>query len=298
MSNVFLGTEGITSTSANYYANMAKELVQADAKKLEELKFITTTMGSVVGDSKYLLTKGESDINWIQQSLNRISDMNTLCAWLREAIKSKEEMLTSLPTFEKWLKEYRPEVTFEAPKRPDSIDQVEEINIVKSWDMNKRLRYLELEAKASTFGKQIHPNGSVNKARDEAHKAASNPTSVDGTGREALIYYKEVTLPIETIDSAFMNLQSKYRSFEQELNHLKAEIKEEVNKKNESLLKIYQDRIREYNQKLDEYYALGNTLRNEYNIWLIDQKETISKLKIVIPSNLKSIYQTVVNASK
>ena len=42
MNNVFFGQDGLTSTSANYYANIAKELQEAAAERLNNLRFFNT----------------------------------------------------------------------------------------------------------------------------------------------------------------------------------------------------------------------------------------------------------------
>lgn len=105
----------------------------------------------------------------------------------------------------------------------------------------------------------------------------------------ALKEVAEGTVDFVEVDNKFLSLQDWYRSYEKELNQMKAEIKEEVNKQN-------QQRTDDYQVLIDKYYAdhrvYNNTLidlRNKFNKWKISENERISQLKIVMPKDLNGI---------
>lgn len=105
--SVFFGNEGLTSTSANYYANIAQEMIQAATERLNGVKFYQVSVASIGGGEKQLMTVGQTSIGFIKNDLEKCAEMNSFCAWVREAIKKKEEMISYLAatSIEKWAKE-------------------------------------------------------------------------------------------------------------------------------------------------------------------------------------------------
>lgn len=294
MNNVYFGNEGLTSTSANFYANICKEMIQRTEERLNGVKFYQTSIAAIGSTIKQIMTEGTHDISFVEDALKEVAEANAFCAWVREAIKEKENQQDSVihKNIEDWAKEQGLEYP-ECPNYPNSFDNVTGQDIVDSWDINKRFKYLKLEAFASTIGKYIHPNGTFSKARNVMHKAISNPITKEGTGRDLILYYAEGTVDPMEVDNKFLSLQDWYRSYEKELNQMKAEIKEEVNKQN-------QQRANDYQVLIDKYYAdhrvYNNTLidlRNKFNKWKISENERISQLKIVIPKDLNGVFQRV-----
>nr|DAV59885.1 MAG TPA: hypothetical protein [Caudoviricetes sp.] len=47
--SVFFGNEGLTSTSANYYANVAQEMIQAATERLNSVRFYQVFVASIGG---------------------------------------------------------------------------------------------------------------------------------------------------------------------------------------------------------------------------------------------------------
>ena len=106
MDNVFFGESGLTSTSANHVANLAKEFVQNIENELKTIKFIDTSVSLIGSNEENILSEGACDdkILEIQDMLHSISQANSLIAWLREAIKAREDMLRENNglTIEEW----------------------------------------------------------------------------------------------------------------------------------------------------------------------------------------------------
>lgn len=87
--SVFFGSEGLTSTSANYYANVAQEMIQAATERLNSVKFYQISVASIGGGEKQLMTVGQTSLDFIKDDLEKSAEMNSFCAWVREAIKKK-----------------------------------------------------------------------------------------------------------------------------------------------------------------------------------------------------------------
>ena len=293
MTNVYFTTssEGITSTQGSFLCNIAKELQQAAINRLNSVKFFNTTISVIGSNEKQLMSAGNTSLDFIEEDLQLVASLNAFCAWVREAIKEKEEQQGDIRrlTFDEWAEQLFIELPT-SPKHPSKPSTVTEQSILDSWNIDKRNKYLELEAFASTIGKYIHPNGEYSCARERAHNAINKPISKEGSGRDTVLYHTTPSIDIEDVDNLYMFLQSKHREYEKQLNMMKAEIKESVtkltvenNQHYENLLEIYRNEYNEYNSKLLE-------LRSQYNTWITKTLENISKYKIAIPNNLKETF--------
>lgn len=300
MNNVYFAKEGeagMTSTTGSHYANIAKEMIKSTEKKLYGVKFYQTSISAIGSAEKQLMSQGSSDISFIDDALREIAEANSFCAWVREAIKEKEaqQLAVSRKDLDAWLEEQGIEIKKE-PKYPENVKIVEEQDIINTWDINKMNKYYRLEAYASTIGNYIHPGKNVknyNDARRAMHHAINNPITKEGSGRDTVLYYSEATVDPDMVDSQFLKMQDMHRSYEKELNAMKAELKETVNN-------INQQRYDEYQVKIDAYYAEDRAynawqkeMRNKLNKWKVSETERLSKLKIVIPKDLSGIFQKV-----
>ncbi len=292
--NVFLGKDGLTSTSANYYANIAQELIQSAIQRLNSVKFYQTSIKLIDGNADQLMTVGLSSADFIYKDLEKLAKMNSFCAWVREAIKKKDGMLAEVPRYsiEKWAEDNSIELP-ESPAYPTTSPKVDEQDIIDSWNAEKRNKYLTLEAFASTYGKYIHPKGAFSKARQDAHFAANNPIYTEGSGRDLILYYQASTIEVEKIDEMFMSLQDIYRSYEKELNAMKAELKEAVNKANIAIGIENQKKLADYKVVYDMYCLENEKLNNQFDNWKISEQERISQLKITLPTDLVEIFEEI-----
>ena len=297
MNNVYFGNEGMPSTTANHYANIAKEMIKCTEKKLYGVKFYQTSISAIGSSARQLMSQGSSDISFIDDALREIAEANSFCAWVREAIKEKEaqQLAVSRKDLNEWLKEQDIKVK-EEPVYPDSYDNISEQDVINTWDINKRNKYLRLEAYASTIGNYIHPGKAVrnyNDARIAMHNAINNPITKEGSGRDTILYYVETTVEPDIVDAQFLKMQDMHRNYEKELNAMKAELKETVNNINQQKCDEYQVKIDAYYAEHREYNAWRNEMRNKLNKWKVSETERLSKLKIVIPKDLNGIFQKV-----
>lgn len=300
MNNVYFAKEGeagMTSTTGSHYANIAKEMIKSTEKKLYGVKFYQTSISAIGSAEKQLMSQGSSDISFIDDALREIAEANSFCAWVREAIKEKEaqQLAVSRKDLYEWMKEQGIEIKKE-PEYPESVKTIEEKDIINTWDINKLNKYYRLESFASTIGTYIHPGKPVrnyNDARVDLHKVVNTPINVEGSGRDTILHYHVPTVTPDVVDAQFLKMQDMHRSYEKELNAMKAELKETVNNMNQQRYNDYQVKIDAYYAEERAYNAWQKEMRNKLNKWKVSETERLSKLKIVVPKDLSGIFQKV-----
>lgn len=278
--SVYLGEKGMTSTNANYLANLAKEISKKDETKLRKVSFVNSSV-ELINGSRKTLNSGWTNIAELEVCLNRISNMNAFCAQVREAIKAKENALKTIENLS--LNGFCKLKNIELPEEPE-VTLLTEQDIINKMDIKERNRYLELEAFAATFGKYIHPDGTISRAREDAFYREEAPNEVDGTGRDMVIYNYSPSVSTLELDKVFVSLQNKYREYEKQLNAIKFDIKEKLNTQNMLL-------VQEHNKELDAYHQKMQSIRNDLKLYVTKGREEIANLKIVIPEKLQSTYE-------
>ena len=274
--SIYLTSEkGVTTTSANHLANVAKEILKETETKLDMINFINSNVELINGTQKELV-KGMSDISDIISNLNRIANMHSFIAWMREGIKAKDNLLSKISSYS--VEDYCHDNDIEYPEAPEQFS-VTDLTIIGEMNVKERQRYLMLEAFAAAYGQYIHPSGTISTARAKMYEKVNEPSRLIGSGRDAIIYTYEPSLKPEEVEKMFLELQSKHRGYEKELNAMKFKIKEEVNKRNLKLLQDYNGEYADYRKKVED-------IRNKTKEYILKTQEEISKLKIVIPNEL------------
>lgn len=275
----------LTSTEAQNMCNLANELAGGLREQLTHLSFTNEYVSSILNtENKLKASEGIYDIKWIPEALNKIGQYNSLCAWLKEAIKSKEAMLDSI--------EY-PQFTLEAPIVPSKpCNYHEEYVMYNIWDADKLYEYYSLEAKAAAFGKALDMNGNnFTSARKELLAKTAAPCKVVGSGQDIVVYEYKASVTKDEVEYLQIELMKKHREFNASLNKLKAELKDTVDALNMQRLKDYNIALQEYNEKHDAYTAAYRKYIAEKESYMIQKKQEISKLHIAIPKDLMSTYK-------
>ena len=293
MNNVFFENGFLTSTEAQNICNIAKEAVTNEHERLSAVSFYDTEIASIISPEAFIKTKiSPNDISWISESLDKIGRYNALNAWLKEAIKAKEEAMdevdimdvTTLDFYEDYIKPEEPTIGY------DSFD---EEKVMSEWSADKLNRYYTLNSEAAVIGKYIHDSGAIAKARKDLVNKMANPSMVSGQGRETIVFKYIPSVDTEVVEGIYMSLLAKHRKLNAELNSLKAEIKETINKKNIEASIAFRDKHTEWEYKISEYYSLVKQRDAKINEYKISEKERISKLKINVPSSLMDTYKEI-----
>jgi hypothetical protein len=278
MKQQFFGDKGLTATSANHIANLAKEAYERLEAKLNTTSFIRETI-TVIGSTAETNVKLSQAglITLAPNILKEICEYKSLIAWLREAIKEKENLFKANKL---WVSD---EYTEHMKNRPQCAAYLTEQDVIESWTVKEQEDYLSLETICAVVGKYIHPNGPLSKAKTELSNRINKPVTTECSGRDTIIrrYYPECTE--EEVNVLFFNLQKNHREYQARLNGIKHKIdmtiREDVQKKDEAFKKA----IQEYNNKAEELIVADKLTREE-------KHKEIEALKIVIPNNLKSVY--------
>ena len=278
MEQIFLTSEkGLTSTSANYLCNIAKEHIKTLQKELEDFSAFDE-FKQLIGTSNCVQTAvGKENIGIFKDYIKAISNLNAFVAWLREAITYKDGILSNA------VNKIYDQMAEQMPVMPQRKTYTED-DIMKTWSQDKIVRYYTLEAKAAHYGKLIHPSGTFAKFRDGYYKKLYKPKSISGEGRDAIITSLSPAVPEETVEEIFMSLQAKYREYEKQFNALKFELKEEADNLNRQELSAYTIALSEYQAELNQFNA-------DKQKRILDEQERIGKLKIVVPERFNEIFK-------
>lgn len=287
----FFAEKGLTSTSANHIANLAKEYVQAQTQELENAEFFDSYLTIIGSDKEQRVQHGwnKEKIEGIADMLHKISLANSLIAWLREAIKTRTQMLTDI--HEMSVTDYCKRKDLKMPERPVMEEPISRQKHIETLSVKDRARILSLEAKAAAFGKFIHPDGHLSDARKEYMKIMCQEAEIDGSGRDTLLYRYEPSVELTELESCFFALQGEYRKAQAELNGYNHNI-------DEALREDEERKRGEYNVKNADYLVEMAKLEKEFTSFKEQEQRRIAQLKIVIPNDLKEIYETVNNLGK
>lgn len=282
----FFGDNGLTATSANYIANLAKEAYEKLESKLNSTNFVEeyiTVIGSmsetkVAKASKELLTEAP-------QMLEKIYNLKSLIAWLREAIKEKDNLFRENRNY---VSDATREFMLTCPQKEDYLT---EQDVISSWTVKEQERYLSLETICAVVGKYIHPNGPLSNAKKQLSRRINNPIVTENSGRDTIIRKYHPVTSEEEVDSLFFKLQKGHRDAQSELNGIKHKIEVTLREDMRSKDEKFKQLLEAYNAKLSE-------LREADKLTRIAKDKEIEALKIVIPNNFKEIYNYLTNLSK
>lgn len=274
--NIYFGKSGLTSTSASYLANLAQEQIKSDETWFNQLRFFGETMTLLsTGVECQSAIPTIKDLSIIDTTIKRDANLYWFIAYVKEAIKAKEQAVNGLPDFSEWAHD-------KLEPSPDSPNSVSEEDIIAEFDSSKLAKYLRLQQFAALYGKLIHNRGDIASARKIAYTVANNPTHVENLATDVVIKKNELAFSLDEIDEVFNQLQSTRREYDKELNKMKFEILEEVNRRNQELGFQYREAYSAWKDKRIK-------LQSEYRSWYTQKVEEIQTTwKIVIPEELQS----------
>lgn len=276
---------GLSSTSANYIANVAKESIEEYEAKLANYPLYSVYFNLLdTPDKKQRIIKGLTNNEFIEifNILKKIAKTKSLCAWIREAIKTKEKMLKELRSLdaERWAKENNIEWPVMTLNRGCVYDHDETLTIADKAEA------LIAETFAAVYGKCVHRNGSLNAARKAYYDAIQNPTSLKGEGHGTIVMTNEPTVSQDVLESTFMELQNIWRGYEAQSNKFKYDEEQAIAKYNSDSHKQTRDEFKRFTERL-------NAIRKNFDVWRQDEETRISALKIVIPEKLQDIFNEI-----
>lgn len=293
----FFGTDGITSTSANHYANLAKEASRKYFNALKNIRFFDEKM-RIIGESSEATTKlgiKADRFDRLKESVKVCSQLHSLIAYLREAIKEKERLLKEAEQWEnkEALEDFEARHNELLKLKPVRAEYKTEDDIIRTWTIGEQEHFLSLEAEASVYGNFIHEDGAFSKARIALLDKLENPTMVNENGRDTIIYTYEPTVGQDEVDEMYFAMQAHHREVQAELNGMKKRIEDALNADMRAVDEEYKEAFRKWSIKKDqmdrELVLINEEMRNRRK----DMIEEISALKIVVPNRLRNIVEAL-----
>ena len=292
MNNVFFKDGFLTSTEAQNICNVANEVIARLTESINSVQFYNTSITSIVSsDNEVCAGRGTTDIAWIQDDIIKIGKYNSLIAWLKEAIKNKNEALEELSStrIQDW-SEYK---DYPAPKSPSRKASVTKEDVIRNLEATELNKYFTLQSKAAAIGKFIHETGSISRAKIMLNKVVAEPNKISGAGRDTVIYRYTPSVKADDVDNMFLSLMSEHRNLNAQLNFIKAKAVEEANKQNIANEQEYQKARTAYSKEYNDWLDKIEDLQSRFNQYIITEKEKISKLKINVPDSLMETYKSI-----
>ena len=285
---IFFSTEGkgLTSTSANHIANLAKEMVRETEASLEGLTFYSTSVALIGNDSVNTLREGDTSetLGKIKAQLHTIAKANSLIAWLREAIKAKERLLKEVDDLT--LNDFMKLQGIKKPDMPTRGTALTEDEYYASLSVDERNRFYSLEALASVLGKAVHPAGVIANAREQLNERLKNPKTIEGKGRDALLFFYTPTVKTSQVDEVYFAVQKEFREVQASLNAIKYDCLKAVKESEIEVQTKYADDYAKYQAEITR-------IQNEMSTYEKNRTRDIGCFKIRIPDSLVDIYERV-----
>ena len=293
----FFGENGLTSTSANHVANLAKESVRNVHEKLASVRFYTETIGLLTSDKEAVVSKGMSvdAVENLPKLVDEVTYANSINAFFREAMKEKERRMNEAQDYidENAFADLRKKYSAHFLASPTKEPYPTEESIMQTWSIGEQEKYLSLGAEAAALGKFIHEDGSLSKARIDLMNKLENPTRVEINGSETVIHTYTPTVDIVTVDKVFNELQTRYRSVQAELNGMKKRIQDTIASEKLRIDTEYNEARREYDRVQREFEREEAELHRVMDIRRQQRVKKVQELKIAIPNRLRGIYDAL-----
>lgn len=274
----FFGKEGITLTSANHLCNLAKEYLESCRANIDNLRFVTETF-THPGVQPVVTSVGITNLPDVIEDVETIAKFHAFIAYMREAIKAKNQLAKEVPTWGAWVKSHYPELVEPVVPTHTSWDEVFATKTIKEQN-----NYWKIEALCSALGKTIHPGRPFHEARTALYNAISKPSKMTNGG----ISTATPTVKPKEVDAIFFELQKKHRAAEAQLNAIKHSIDLEVEAINAKMDADYTEQYKNYAAQLKVALA-------EHRAEVDKCTAEFQALKIVVPNDLKETYEFLSN---
>lgn len=298
--HTFFSPDGISSSDANFLAELAKT---RNTKLVARIDNAAAYMVTVNFNGSPVIIENPAPIDIL--SVVHIADLYALSAWLREAIKAKNELIDWVKVVEDTHFGEHPVFTpiplkhYAAPAAPKEPTEEEAIS---TFSVDELAEYYKLEAYAAHIGKRIHPGGAVYKLIEDtaAHKERTSEFhQIDG------VSYVKTFAPVYTDESlapGMEELRVAQNEFQRKLNWYKARIQNWITQtkarrmsEHRAEIEAKQAEVNKHNQaareNLEAYSSALAAAKADNERKRAEKLKEISTYKILIPATLQPVYQ-------
>lgn len=305
---VFFGTNGLTIAEANHKADLIKHMAEATSALFNSTAAYHAVMDF---DGREVQLDHYKPIDLEVEALKE-GDMYMMSSWLRESVAAKKKMLELVSQFTTqtlWNDdETFPVFNVPIPPSPllPRLKLLTEDDVIGEWNIAQRAKYLSLESKAAHLGKKIHPKGVINNIKKDIlqEKAVTFTEKSDGRGLKTYVVTHHPLYSKADATKAFFKLQEQHRSYESQLNYLKATIQNTLTTENSRLQKEYSEDLQSINSKHQADTAAYRDLQRQHSDALsvvhsqmeqrrLELTRFVSGLKVQIPDDLTYIIDLI-----
>lgn len=291
----FTTEEGMTSTSAQHVSAMANVMVQDIKQHIMGLRLYEKSI-RVIGDAEVTVETVNNTLPEIAESVKRICKANALIAWLREAVKEREQAqkYVSDMSLDDWMKKQgieKPAVP-QPPQMPRINFQDYNTILDTGLTVKEYNRFVELNSALAVYGEMIHEKGLLTRQKSELARIMQNPTEVKESGRDTIITTYKVDVNISTdIDNLYTELQSEYRKLQAEKNGIEAKFSNLAMDYQTRKMDEWKAAKAQYDRDLQKVNSELVGIQTQMNDWKKQRLEELAALKIIIPDALKPLYK-------
>ena len=291
----FTTEEGMTSTSAQHVSAMANVMVQDIKQHIMGLRLYEKSI-RVIGDAEVTVETVNNTLPEIAESVKRICKANALIAWLREAVKEREQAqkYVSDMSLDDWMKKQgieKPAVP-QPPQMPRINFQDYNTILDTGLTVKEYNRFVELNSALAVYGEMIHEKGLLTRQKSELARIMQNPTEVKESGRDTIITTYKVDVNISAdIDNLYTELQSEYRKLQAEKNGIETKFSNLAMDYQTRKMDEWKAAKAQYDRDLQKVNSELVGIQTQMNDWKKQRLEELAALKIIIPDALKPLYK-------
>ena len=295
--DIYFGEEGMTSTSAQHVSAMANVMVQDVKQHLMGLRLYEKSI-RVIGDVECKVETVNNTLPEISEGVKQICKANALIAWLREAVKEREQAQQYIQdmTLDKWmeLQGIEKPASPVPPMMPKINFQDYKTILDTGLSVKEYNRFVELNSALAVYGEMIHDKGLLTRQKNELARILQNPTEVKESGRDTIIttYKVDVNVAVD-IDKLYTELQSEYRKLQAEKNGIEAKFSNLAMDYQTRKMEEWKAAKAQYDRDLTRVNSELVGIQTQMQEWKKQRLEELAALKIIIPNDLKALYKSL-----
>jgi hypothetical protein len=291
--DIYFGDEGLTSTSANHVSAMANVMVNDLKQHVKGLRLYRKYI-RVIGEEETLVEERNDTLPEIVETVERISKANALIAWLREAVKERENALNDINA--KTIQDYAKMTGYEMIERP-TMPQEPHVNFSDLKTMldagltvKEYNRAMELNSTLAVLGEFVHEKGLLTATKATLQRIEKNPVEVKESGRDTIITRYEADKP-DVVDAIYTELQARYRKLQAEKNGIEAKFSNMAMAYQTRKMEEWKAAKSQYDRDLTRVNSELVGIQTRMQEWKKQRLEELAALKIIIPDALKPLYK-------
>ena len=295
--DIYFGEEGMTSTSAQHVSAMANVMVQDVKQHMMGLRLYEKSI-RVIGDVECKVEEVNNTLPEISEGVKQICKANALIAWLREAVKEREQAQQYIQdmTLDKWmeLQGIEKPASPVPPMMPKINFQDYKTILDTGLTVKEYNRFVELNSALAVYGEMIHDKGLLTRQKNELARILQNPTEVKESGRDTIIttYKVDVNVAVD-IDKLYTELQSEYRKLQAEKNGIEAKFSNLAMDYQTRKMEEWKAAKAQYDRDLTRVNSELVGIQTQMQEWKKQRLEELAALKIIIPNDLKALYKSL-----